>query len=65
MAQKEPVKEVKETPKKVQPAGAQVSTKDRAVKTGDSTAKKHWFDLFRAQQCHGGVGDVEKKRSRV
>jgi hypothetical protein len=40
-------KEVKETPKKVKQAAAQVNAKDRAVKTGESAAKKHWYDLFR------------------
>jgi hypothetical protein len=40
-------KEAKETPKKVKQAAAQVNAKDRAVKTGESAAKKHWYDLFR------------------
>jgi hypothetical protein len=45
-------KEVRETAKKVKQAAGQVSTKDRAVKTGDSAAKKHWYDLFR-RNSHG------------
>jgi hypothetical protein len=45
--QKDQVKEVKATPKKVQPPGTPVTTRDRAVKTGEPTAKKPWFDLFR------------------
>ena len=40
-------KEAKETPKKVKQSAAQVYAKDRAVKTGESAAKKHWYDLFR------------------
>jgi hypothetical protein len=45
---KDTPKEVKGTPKKVkQAAAAQVSDKDRAGKTGESAAKKHWYDLFR------------------
>ena len=40
-------KEAKEAPKKVKQAAAQVNAKDRAVKTGESAAKKHWYDLFR------------------
>lgn len=44
---KDTAKEVKETPKKVKQAAAQVNAKDRAVKTGESAAKKHWYDLFR------------------
>jgi hypothetical protein len=40
-------KEAKETPQKVKQAAAQVNAKDRAVKTGESAAKKHWYDLFR------------------
>jgi hypothetical protein len=45
--QKDPVKEVKARPKKVQSPGMPVTTKDRAVKTSEPTAKKHSFDLFR------------------
>jgi hypothetical protein len=44
---KENPNEGKEMPKKVKKAGAQVSEKDRAVKPGESAAKKHWYDLFR------------------
>jgi hypothetical protein len=44
---KDSPKEVKETPKKAKEAAAPVGTKDRTVKTGDSVAKKHWYDLFR------------------
>jgi len=44
---KDSPKEVKETPKKAKEAAAPVGTKDRAVKTGASVAKKHWYDLFR------------------
>jgi hypothetical protein len=40
-------KEGKVTPKKAKQPAAQVSTKDHAVKAGDSAAKKHWYDLFR------------------
>lgn len=40
-------KEAKETPKKVKQSAPQVYAKDRAVKTGESAAKKHWYDLFR------------------
>ena len=37
----------KAPPKKAKEAASPVGTKDRAVKTGDSVAKKHWYDLFR------------------
>jgi hypothetical protein len=44
---KDTAKEVRETQKKVKQAAAQVNAKDRAVKTGESAAKKRWYDLFR------------------
>jgi hypothetical protein len=46
-SQKQTVKEIKETPKKVKPGSTQVSAKDHGVKTGEPAVKKHWFDLFR------------------
>jgi hypothetical protein len=46
-AHSRPKDPVKTTPRKVQPTGTPVNARDRAVKTGEPPAKKHWFYLFR------------------
>jgi hypothetical protein len=48
--QKLPANVAKATPKKSTQAAAPDNGKDHAAKTSDSTAKKHWYDLFSQRQ---------------